>query len=411
MSRRRWILGALGVAVLGLLVRVWLGETNGEGESAGGPKPLYWVAPMDPNYRRDQPGKSPMGMDLVPVFAEDLTVDGLVRIDPIVQQSIGVTTAQARRGQLRQILRSVGYVDVNEAGLWRAFPRFEGWIEQLHVSHVGQAVNTGDPLFDVYSPALVAVQEEYLAALAAGNPTLTAAAESRLKSLQVADSTLAQLRSQGRVQRTITRVAPQNGVVTQLNVRSGHFVRPDTAVLELATLEDVWITVPLFEADAAAVGIGDPLELTFAGLGDSRRTAVDFVSPLLDPDTRTLQVRGTLANPELQLRPGMFGSARIELLEDRERLLIPRQALIRTAQGDRVVISLANDRFRSVAVTVGRSTADDVEIVSGLEVGDRVVTSAQFLIDSESDLSTGLERMSSPAEAAAPRSHAMDHDT
>ncbi len=390
----RLIIVIVIAALLAGLWMFWPGDAAEKTAASSQREPLYWVAPMDPGYRRDAPGKSPMGMDLVPVYLEDLSASGQVAINPAMQQNMGVRTAEVKEGYLKDSIKSVGYIALNEARLWHAYPRVEGWIDRLNVTYEGETVAAGQVLFEIYSPQLTAAQEEYLSALQGGNTTLIKSVEARLRTLDVPDATLRRVAETREVARTVSVLSPMTGVVTKLAVRAGHFVRPGTPVLEVAGLEDVWVTVAVPESAAAFIQPDSHMHLTFDALGgEIRHTTVDFMSPILDGPSRTLIVRGTLQNKDGKLRPDMFTEAQIDVPNKKRSLLIPRSALIETATSRRVVLVTGSETFKSVAVETGQRSAGQVEINSGLKAGDRVVTSAQFLIDSESMISSDLQRM------------------
>lgn len=357
--------------------------------------PLYWVAPMDPDYRRDGPGKSPMGMDLVPVYADDEDTPGTVRISPSVVNNLGVRTAMVELGTFEPLVRTVGHVAFDENQLVHIHPRVEGWIDRLRVTAEGDPVTRGEPLFDLYSPTLVNAQEELVLALNRDNPALIRAALERLAALQVPENAIDALRRTRRVQQTIAIPAPRSGVLKTLAVREGMYVSPGMNVMTIGPLDHVWVVGELYERQAALVQEGDTIQLTLDYLpGRVWAGNVDYVYPSLSEQTRTLRVRGEFSNDDLALKPGMFGQLSIRSAKTQPPVpLIPREALIRTARQNRVVLALDGGRFKSVAVTPGRIGAGQVEITAGLEAGDRIVSSAQFLIDSESSRTSDFLRM------------------
>ncbi len=364
-----------------------------DGASKGANQPLYWVAPMDPDYRRDGPGKSPMGMDLVPVYAEAEEA-GLVEIAPQVVNNLGVRTAAAWMASIDQTIRTVGYVQYDQDRLIHIHPRLEGWIEKLHVKASGDRVAAGEPLYELYSPQLVNAQEELILAQRRDNARLLQAAEDRLLALQLSEEFIAALKRDGRVRQTVVFRSPQDGVVDALNIREGYFVGPSKTLMSIAALDEVWVEAEVFENQAALVGIGQAVTMRLDYLpGREWQGRVDYIYPSLQSTTRTLRVRLRFDNADGELRPNMFAQVIIHPGDQREALVIPRQALIRTGDQDRVVLALGEGQFKSVAVHAGRVAGELAEIRHGLEVGDRVVTSAQFLLDSESSKSADLGRM------------------
>lgn len=371
-------------------------ESDSAGNTAQEKKPLYWVAPMDPNYRRDQPGKSPMGMDLIPVYPEDSQGDspGTVKISPDIVNNLGVRTAVAERKPLQPEIKTVGYVRYDEDQLVHIHPRVEGWIDKLYVKAEGDPVEKGEPLYEVYSPTLVNAQEELVLSLGRNNNRLVQASEERLRALQLADSTIAQLKKDKRVRQTVTFHAPQSGVVDNLNVREGFFVQPGINLMSIGALDEVWVEAEVFERQAGMVKENAPVTMTLDYLpGTTWQGTVDYIYPTLDEKTRTVKVRIRFDNPDRKLKPNMFAQVVIHSESDGETLLIPREALIRSGGSDRVVLALGNGRFKSIEVKAGRSDDTHVEILQGLNEGDEVVSSAQFLLDSESSKTSDFARM------------------
>ena len=373
---------------------------SAEQTSSDSKKPLYWVAPMDPNFKSDKPGKSPMGMDLIPVFEDAGSADdpvGTVRISPAVVNNLGVRTASVIQGRLPNTITTVGYVQYNEDEMAHVHPRVEGWIEALYVKAEGEPVEKGKPLYTLYSPTLVNAQEELLLALNRGNQSLINAAEERLVALNVPVSLIRQLRQTRNVQRTMTVYAPSSGVIDNLNVREGMFIKPGDRVLSIAALDEVWVIGEVFESQLSAVEAGNRVVMTLDYMpGRQWRGKVDYVYPEVNPKTRTARVRMRFDNEDGALMPGMFARLEIQGERGKRQFLVPRESVIRTGQSDRVVLALEEGAFKSVNVSVGRVGEKYAEILDGLMPGDTVVTSAQFLIDSESSKSSDFQRMSAP---------------
>ncbi|ALS99431.1 efflux RND transporter periplasmic adaptor subunit [Lacimicrobium alkaliphilum] len=389
----------LGITV-GILLGAsgaWLLSDSGKQETAGSdnsPQPLYWVAPMDPNYKRDQPGKSPMGMDLVPVYEDGDDEAGIVKISPAVVNNLGVRSATVKTGHLQPLVKTVGYVQYDENRLVHISPRVEGWIEELFVKAAGDPVTQGEPLFALYSPTLVNAQEELLLSLKRNNPALIDAAIERLSALQVSQTDIDRLRKTRKVSQTLTVTAPQSGVLDNLSVREGMFVKPGMSMMSIGQLEHIWVIGEVFERQVGLVGEGDKVRLRLDYLPAREWTGqVDYIYPSLNTDTRTVQVRVHLDNPDQFLKPGMFAQMEIETQPREEALLIPREALIRSGAQSRVVVALGDGKFKSVAVEVGHIAQHQVEILAGLNSNERIVTSAQFLIDSESSKTSDFKRM------------------
>lgn len=365
-------------------------------------QPLYWVAPMDSNYRRDEPGLSPMGMDLVPVYAEGAEHNqdgpGAVTISPAVVNNLGVRTAKVQLKALQTEVKTVGYVQYNQDQLVHIHPRVEGWIETLYVKAAGDQVKQGEPLYTLYSPQLVNAQEEFVLAVNRNNTVLIRAAKARLKALNVSDGFVERLQANKKVMQNITFYARQSGVVDELNVREGFYVKPGTSMMSIAQLDEVWVEAEVFERQVELIKVGLPVTMTLDYItGQSWRGKVDYIYPTLDAKNRTLRVRLRFNNQDHQLKPNMFAQVSIHAKAAEQQLIVPKEAVIRTGSQDRVVIALGEGRFKSVAVELGRSDSQDAVILAGVKADDEVVTSAQFLLDSESSKSSDFKRMQTPA--------------
>jgi membrane fusion protein, copper/silver efflux system len=362
---------------------------------------LYWVAPMDANYQRDKPGKSPMGMELVPVYANASGDGSNVTIAPEVIQNLGVRTATVERSRLWRAIDTVGYVEYDETKVSHIHLRTEGWIEQLVAHSEGERISKGEQLLALYSPDLVNAQEEFVQALASGNTTLTRASRERLVALGIPADQARQLEKTRKVQQNIAIYSPQDGVVSKLMVRHGMYVTPKNQVMSLADLSSVWLIAEVFESQADWVKVGQSAEVSLAFLpGRIWEGTVEYIYPSLDPKTRTLKARLRFDNPDEALKPNMYANVKIYGGPKENVIVIPVEALIRTGRESRVVIALGEGRFASRTVTAGIESGDWVEIIAGLEPGEEVVTSGQFLIDSEASLKASMTRMQSPAADA-----------
>ena len=359
---------------------------------------LYWVAPMDPNFRKDEPGESPMGMDLVPFYKEEGGDDNAVRISPTVVQNLGVRTKQAEVGKLWKRVDSVGYVDFDENLISHVHLRTEGWIEKLVVKSEGERVKKGELLFELYSPTLVNAQDEYLQALRSKNGRLVRASFERLRALGVGKNQINKIKKTGKAEQLIKIRASQDGIVSKLNAREGMFVKPRMEVMTLADLSTIWIQVEVFEREANWVKVGKPAEITLSYLpGRKWEGTVEYVYPSLDPRTRTLRARLKFDNPDEALKPNMFANVVIFGGATQDMVSIPTEALIRTGDSERVIISLGEGRFAPQNVVSGIESGDRIQIIKGLQGNEYVVTSSQFLLDSEASIKASLNRMSDPA--------------
>lgn len=389
----------IALAILAALVAGVLVGQNMAGEprtsEAADNEILYWVAPMDPNYRRDAPGKSPMGMDLVPVYANAVDArSGVVSIDPTLVNNLGVRTELSKRGSLPRRIETVGYIGYDEDTLQHVHTRVEGWIEALAKTASGDPVRKGDLLFELYSPTLVNAQQEFLTALASNNQGLKDASRDRLTALGVTRNGIAQLERERAVRQRIRVFAESDGVIAHLGVREGIFVTPATEIMSVARLDRVWVLAEVFERQSAWVQPGQEATVELDYLpGRTLRGSVDYVYPELDPTTRTLKVRLRFDNEGATLRPNMFARVVIDGSAIDDIVHIPREAVIRGGTSNRVVVDLGDGRFESRKVLIGIESGERVAIRQGVEEGERVVTSAQFLIDSESNISSALGRM------------------
>jgi len=373
------------------------------------PEILYWVAPMDPSFKSDKPGKSPMDMEMVPVYAQDIGSGDVVTISSTVENNLGVRTATAKRGPLWRRIEATGYVGFDETRISHINIRTKGWITKLLVNAEGERVLKDELLFELYSPELVNAQKEYLQALRRGDERLKSGADEKLRALGMIRAEIIKLARRGSASENIQVVAPQDGVVSFLGVREGMYIQPNTTIMSLADLSSVWLQAEVFESQADWVAAGQAAEARFNYMpGEVFSGQVDYVYPILDPKTRTLRVRLHFDNPGERLKPNMYARVSIYGKLQPNALSIPLEALIRAPYRDRVVVSLGDGKFRVHEVTTGMESGEWVEIIAGIEEGDKIVTSAQFLLDSEASLVGSIRRLDSTPETAENNSH--DHD-
>ena len=399
-STRNAIVIAVAAAVTGFGAAWWLFSSGGETPESAAPAEreiLYWVAPMDPNYRRDEPGKSPMGMDLVPVYADNQSAESdtpSIRIDPVVINNIGVQIAEVQRGTLARRIDTVGFITPDADRVSHVHVRAEGWIERLEADNEGEAVARGDVLFEIYSPALVSAQDEFIQALRSGQSGLINASRQRLSALGMSDDQIDALASSRQVRQRFPVRSSQDGYVMELNVREGMFVQPGTTIMSLADLSEIWVDVDVFEQqidwvrEGQAARMGVPFAPDREWVGE-----VDYVYPTIRPETRTARVRLTFDNPDLQLKPNMYAQVAVDVAPREGVVHVPSQSVIRTGRQSRVVLALGEGRFRPAEVRTGLESGGRTEIVEGLSAGERIVVSGQFLIDSEASMDASLMRM------------------
>ncbi len=355
----------------------------------------HWVAPMDPNYTRDKPGKSPMGMDLIPVYEETGDDADAVKISPAMVQSLGIRTAVVEKGRLGKLIDTVGYVSFDEALISHIHLRVEGWIEKLYVTNEGERVKKGDALFELYSPALVNAQEEYLEALKSKNQRLIRSSRDRLLSLNISSDQISRLKKTRKVKQNVTFRARQDGIITSLHAPLGMYVKPSTRIMSLVDLSTVWVQVEVFERQASWVEEGQSAEMSLSFLpGRKWEGDVVYVYPELDKKTRTLRVRLQFENSDESLKPNMYANVKLYTGMKDGILFVPSEAVINSGRMKRVLIARDGGKFTAHEVTTGIESGDYTEILDGLKEGDKVVVSGQFLIDSEASLKGSITRLS-----------------
>lgn len=332
---------------------------------------------------------------------------GSVMLSPRKEQLFGVQTATAEKRSLNRTIRTVGLVEVDETRLARINIKLEGWIEKLYVRFTGEEVRKHQKLFEIYSPNLVATQEEYLLALKSvkelGNSQFSEVAEGARALLQVTRRRFAlwditpdhieELERTGKVLRTLPLHAPITGYVLAINVREGAYVTPATEVYTLADLSTVWVLADLYEYEISNVHLGQEASLTLSYFpGEVFTGKVTYIYPTLDPKTRTIKVRFELPNPGWKLKPSMFANVELSMPLG-ERLVVPSTAVLDSGSEQRVFVDRGNGMFEPRTVTVGVRTREWYEILQGVKAGETVVTSSNFLIDSESNLKSATGMM------------------
>ncbi len=365
-------------------------------------KILYWVAPMDPNYRSDKPGKSPMGMDLVPVYAEDSDIEEktgstdsatgvIIKIPAVTIQNMGVRTAAATKHNFGGEIRSYGSVEANERLQKKIYSRVDGWISQLAVSAVGDEVKAGDLLYRIHSPDLLLAQHDFLSLERSGrNISLS----KLFVHYEVDKKFVDNLRKTKIVKEDVPYYAPYSGTISQLNIRTGSYVSTSKPLMVLEDYSSVWVNAHLSEQDLQFINKQSRAKVIFPNLGNIAYAAhIDYIYPTIDMETRTGKVRLVLDNPNSIFRPGSYVDVVFET-DIQERLAVPTEALLKSADGDYVVVALGKGRFQPRKVDAGISGGGYTEILSGVNEGDKVVVSGQFLIDSESSLRSAFRKMS-----------------
>jgi multidrug efflux pump subunit AcrA (membrane-fusion protein)/rubrerythrin len=378
---------------------------------AGERKVKFYKSTMNPGETSSVPGKDSMGMDMVPVYDEAPGNDSAIVVDAATRQSMNLRTATVRSGPLRKIIRTVGTIDYNETALAEVTTKFKGWIEKLDVDATGQLVHRGEPMFEIYSPELYSAEAEFLLASKGGYTNDPGAAELRetaankLKFFDVPDAQIAKLEKTGVALKTLPVAAPMSGFVIEKDAVAGQMVDAGVRLYRIADLGIVWVMAEIYEQDLPFVQLGQEAVVKVAAFPDREfRGRVTYVYPTVDEKTRTARVRLEFENPGYFLKPGMFVSAQIQAELADSAVLAPDSAVLRSGAKNTVFVALAGGKFEARDVALGVEGGDDqVQILSGLTAGERIVTSGQFLLDSESQLREAIDKMRgpTPAETAA----------
>ncbi len=366
-------------------------------DESDGQRVLYYRHPHDATITSDKPMTDEMGMDFVPVYAE--AAESGVRIGAEVRHNLGVRTVPVTRGPLPRRINAVGKVTYDESRVRHLHSRAEGWVEKLHVSSVGDRVTKGQVLVELYSPLLVTAQEEFLQSLRMGGGTLSAASERRLLALGISQGDIDRLARDRTVDGYIRFRSDMDGVVVGLDVREGMMVKPDKDMLVLADLGQVWIEADVLARQSSWLRAGLPAEVRLDQRPDHNwEGEVGYVYPEADPVTRAVRVRLSFENPGEALKPNSFATVSIVEPSATPVLQIPREALIRTSRQVRVIVETENNRFAPREVWVAYEEGDVAAIAEGLEEGEVVVMSGQFMLDSEASIRGELDRLSNPAD-------------
>jgi membrane fusion protein, copper/silver efflux system len=359
-------------------------------------KVLYWYDPMYPQQKFDKPGKSPfMDMQLVPKYADEAGANaGTVSISPQVMQNLGVRTAEAKSGAIEQRFEAVGTVAFNERAVVQLQARAAGFVEKLHARAPLDPVKKGTPLVELLYPDWAGAQEEYLLLRKSASSELAQAARQRLMLLGMSEAQVATVEREGKVRNRFTLTAPISGVIAELGVREGSTVNPGMTLFRIVDLSTVWINAEVPEAQASWVTPGARVEARVQAYpGRAFEGRVGALLPEVSAATRTVRTRVEVRNPGALLKPGMFATVAFERRAQRESVLVPSEALIRTGTRDVVIVALGEGRFRATEVQVGAESGGQSEIRKGLNASDRVVLSGQFLVDSEASLSATVARL------------------
>ena len=377
-----------------------------------GKKIKYWAAPMDPKYIRNEPGKSPMGMDLVPVYEEEgdeKEPASTIRIDPVTIQNMGVRMGRVKRKPLSKYIRTFGNITYDERRIYTVNTKFNGWIEKLYVNFIGETVKKGQPLFEIYSPELVTAQEEYLLALQQkkdlkdssyasireGAQRLLKASHTRLRYWDLSERQIKTIENTGNVKKTLTIYSPTRGVVIKKNAFQGHHVKAGQHQYEIADLSKVWVDVDIYEYEFPWVRKGMPAKMELSYIpGKVFNGNVLFVYPFLTAKTRTARLRLEFPNVDYQLMPDMYANVTLESAIAGDSLVIPQEAVIDSGVRKVVFVALGKGKFQPREVKLGlEGNNNEFQVLEGLRENEQIVISAQFMLDSESRLREAIQKM------------------
>ena len=385
---------------------VKMSAENNKEES--GRKILYWRAPMDPNEIYDHPGKSKMGMDLVPVYEDEGSGKGIVKIDPAVEQNMNLKTEVVQKKKLSGRVITNGVLTTDEQNEYIVTTRVNGWVEKLYVNYTGQVVKKGEKLMDIYSPELVAAEQELLTALSyqsnvknstinnvsASGDELLKNAERKLELLEIPQEEINRLKETGEIKTDMTLYAQKGGTVLEKNVIEGQKIMAGAPLLHIADLSRLWLNADIYEYELNKFNLGSKANIKFNFLpGKIFEGRISFIYPTIDTKSRTAKIRIDMNNPNGNLKPEMFANVEIEGKNLGDYPVVPENAVIRSGMNNIVIIVLGGGKFKPQQVELGDYSDGYYQVLNGLDAGTSIVTSAQFLIDSESNLRAAVGQM------------------
>ena len=430
------IIGIL-VIIIAVILYLWLSSPGGtvnanqmndnsQQTAQKDRKVLYWRASMNPDEVYDHPGKSKMGMDLVPVYEDEGSGSGVVTISGALQQNMNVKTAVVEEKDLSSRVTTNGILQTDEQKEFIVTTKVSGWVEKLYVNYTGQKVKKGEKLIDIYSPELVAAQQELITALSYGSTVENSPDKSisasgkdlinnsirKLELLDVPDTEIKRIENTKEIKKYITLFAPFDGTVIHKNIIEGEKIAAGAPLLKIANLENLWLLADIYEYELPKIKLGSPANITFNFLPRKVfKSRISFIYPVLDDKTRTVKVRFDIPNYNDQLKPSMFANIVINGKNLGNYPVIPEQAVIRTGQKNVVILSLGDGKFKPVEVTLGDYSDGYYQVLNGLSAGNKIVTSAQFLIDSESNLKAALSQFSSTSKSDTMKMESSKIDT
>ena len=365
---------------------------------------LYWYDPMVPGKNFDKPGKSPfMDMELVPKYADEADAEfsngkPIISVSADMLQKMSVRTAKASRTQMQGGLRVTGIVMENERSRWNLFTQVEGRVDTLNHSAPGDRVKKDDLFYTLYSPELLTLQNDYLAALKSGYKDLAASARKRMELLGVNGSVLSDIAKSGKAYDSVPFYIPADGILNRLNIRQGHYLEANAEIGHIQDLSIVWIEAAVPEQDLVKPKEGDSARVEVSGMTWAFEAKVDYIYPTVIPETRTGKVRLVVDNPDYTLKPAGYVTVSFAGDPGAEKLVVPSSAILRDSAGNHVIVSLGGGRFQAQDVKTGVSSGGQTEILEGLSDGEDVVVNGQFMIDSESSLREALQKISGESD-------------
>jgi len=366
-------------------------------------KVIYWRAPMNPNEIYDAPGKSQMGMDLVPVYEDEGSASGVVTVDGSILQSMNVKMEFVKNKNLSPIIYTNGNLQIDERKEIALSTKFDGWIQKLYINFTGQKVTKGQKLVDIYSPKLVAAQQELITAVnyeysikGLSKGKMIDNARKKLELFDISTEEIENIVKTKKATKYMTLYAPFNGTVLAKNAIEGEMVKAGVEIIKMADLSNLWLKADIYESDLEKISIGSKTEVNFSYNPTKIYSGnISFIYPTINPLTRTATIRINLTNNNDELKPAMYGNVKIMGNNLGETLAVPETAILRSGKNDIVILSLGDGKFKPADVKLGLYSDGFYQVISGLKQNDVIVSSGQFMIDSESSLRAAVKLFSS----------------